>query len=98
MVYLLASLTTRPGEHPKLMAAAKVMIAATRMEPGCLIYDLNVSITNPSEMVFVDAWESRAALSAHFETPHMKVWQAASEGYFVERKIEVIHPEKVEML
>ena len=98
MIYLLASLTARPGEHLELMAAAKVMIAATRQEPGCLVYDLNVSITNPSEMVFVEAWESRAALSAHFETPHMKVWQAASEGYFVERKIEVIHPEKVEML
>ena len=98
MVYLLASLTTRPGEHPKLMAAAKVMIAATRAEPGCLVYDLNVSITNPSEMVFVEAWESRAALSAHFEMPHMKVWQAASDGYFEGAKIEVIHPKKVEIL
>ncbi len=98
MIYLLASLTARAGEHPELMAAAKVMIAATRQEPGCLVYDLNVSITNPSEMVFVEAWESREALTSHFETPHMAVWQVASEGYFTDVKLELIHPEKVEIL
>jgi quinol monooxygenase YgiN len=49
-------------------------------------------------MVFVEAWKSREALSEHFETLHMAVWREASEGYFTERKIEVIHPEKVEAL
>jgi quinol monooxygenase YgiN len=98
MIYVLAHLTCRPGDHPELLTAAKAMIAKTRMEPGCVLYDLNISITDPQSMIFVEAWQSRAALAEHFETPHMAVWRKASEGYFVERRIEVIHPEKVETL
>ncbi len=98
MIYLLAHLKSRPGNHPELMEAAKAMIAATRAEPGCILYDLNVSITDPQSMIFVEAWESREALTAHFEMPHMKVWQKASEGYFTDVKLELIHPDKVELL
>jgi quinol monooxygenase YgiN len=98
MIYLLAHLRARPGGHPELMAAAQAMIAATRTEPGCILYDLNVSVTDPQSMIFVEAWESREALTAHFEMPHMKVWQTASEGYFTDVRLELIHPEKVELL
>ena len=98
MIYLLAHLKARPGNHPELMEAAKAMIVATRTEPGCILYDLNVSVTDPQSMIFVEAWESRDALTAHFEMPHMKVWQAASEGYFTDVKLELIHPERVELL
>jgi quinol monooxygenase YgiN len=97
MIYLLAHLRCRPGAHPELMTAAKAMIAATRAEPGCILYDLNVSITDPQSMIFVEAWKSREALSEHFDAPHMAVWRKASEGYFTERKIEIIYPEKVEV-
>jgi quinol monooxygenase YgiN len=98
MIYLLAHLKARPGDHPELMEAAKTMITATRTEPGCILYDLNTSITDPQSMIFVEAWESREALTAHFEMPHMAVWRAASDGYFVGRTIEIIHPERVELL
>jgi quinol monooxygenase YgiN len=97
MIYLLAHLKCHSGAHPELMSAAKAMIAATRTEPGCILYDLNISITDPQSMIFVEAWESREALSEHFETPHMAVSRRASERYFTERKIEIIHPEKVEV-
>ena len=98
MTYLLAHLTCRPGHRPEFMAAAKTMIAATRLEPGCVVYDLNISITDPQSMIYAEAWQSREALAEHFETPHMVVWRKASEGYFTERRIEIIHPEKVETL
>jgi quinol monooxygenase YgiN len=98
MIYLLAHLKACPGAHPELMAAAKAMIAATRAETGCILYDLNISITDPQSMIFVEAWKNREALVEHFDAPHMAVWRKASEGYFTERKIEVIHPEKVEAL
>lgn len=98
MIFLLAHLRARPGTHPELMAAAKAMIAATRSEPGCILYDLNVSVTDPQSLIFVEQWESRDALTAHFAMPHMKVWQAASEGYFTDVKLELIEPANVEML
>ena len=46
MVYLLAQLTCRAGSHPESTEAAKAMITATRAEPGCILYDLNISITD----------------------------------------------------
>ena len=98
LIYLLAHLTCRLGTHPELMTAAKAMINATRTEPGCILYDLNVSITDPQSMIFVEAWKDREALTEHFNMPHMEVWQKASAGYFENAKIEVIQPEKVEIL
>jgi quinol monooxygenase YgiN len=98
MIYLNAHLRTRPGDHPELMKAAKAMIAATRQEAGCIRYDLHVSVTDPQSMVFVEEWKDRAALEAHFSAPHMAVWRKASEGYFIDRRIDIIHPEKVETL
>lgn len=98
MVYLLAHLRCRAGDHHHLMAAAKTMIDATRLEPGCILYDLNISVSDPQSMVFVEKWQSREALSLHFETPHMQAWRAASKGYFIERNIEIIHPGQIEIL
>ena len=98
MIYLLAHLKARPRKHPELVEAAKAMITATRTEPGCILYDLNASVTDPQSLIFVEQWESREALTAHFGMPHMAVWRRASEGYFVDRKIEIIHPDKVEVL
>ena len=46
MVYLLAQLTCRASSHPESTGAAKAMITATRAEPGCILYDLNTSITD----------------------------------------------------
>jgi quinol monooxygenase YgiN len=97
MIYLLAHLKCHPGVHPELMSAAKAMIAAMKREPGCVLYDLNISITHPQSMTFVEAWKSREALSEYFESPHMAVWRKASAGYRTARKIESIHPEKAEV-
>ena len=37
---------------------------ATRLEPGCISYDLNVSTSDPLRVTFVERWESREALNA----------------------------------
>ena len=95
MVYLPAHLTCRPGHSPELLAAARTMIAAARLEPRCILCDLNISIADPQSTTFVKAWKSREALAEHFETPHTAAWRRASEGYFTERRIEIIRPEKV---
>jgi quinol monooxygenase YgiN len=98
MIYLPAHLGSRPCDHPDLMEAAKAMIWATRLEPGCMPYDLSISVTDPQPTISAEAWNSRGALAEHFESPHMAEWRKASRGYFTERKIEIFHPEKVELL
>lgn len=72
------------------------MVVASNEEPGCLYYDLNVSISDPQVMVFVERWESREALELHINSEHMNVWSKANKGYFIERKAELIYPDRVE--
>ncbi len=98
MLYLIATLTIKPGTLNHVVAAAKPCLAATREEPGCVSYDLHVDVTDDTKLVFVERWKDRAALDAHFKTPHLEAWRQAGGPYMVGRKIEIIEDGKVEVL
>ena len=98
MIYVVATLIVRPEKRGDFLENARDMISATRREDGCISYDLTSSISVPDEFVFVERWESRDALGAHFQTAHMARWRELCEGYLLDRKVEIIHPERVETL
>ena len=98
MIYLISTARLKPGVREQCIAPALVCIAASRNDPGCIAYDLNLSVTDPDRMVFVGVWESRVALDAHFQTAHFKAWRAAVGAFVVDRKLEVITPANVESL
>ena len=50
-------------------------IAASRAEAGCVAYAYAEDVIEPGLLRVNEAWTDRAALDAHFETPHMKQWQ-----------------------
>lgn len=98
MVYVIATLHIHPEKRAPFLEDVRSLIAHTVKEDGCQSYDLLSSITEPNEFVFVERWASRDALSAHFETPHMLDWRRVSAEYLADRKVEIIHPDKVEEL
>ena len=98
MIYVIASLTVAPGKLDALRKAAPSVIEPTRAEPGCISYDLFVSATDPGQVRFVESWRSREALDEHFASAHMAKWRDTSADFFTGRKVEVIHPDKVEIL
>ena len=51
------------------------VIEATRAEAGCIDYAYAEDVLEPGLMRVSEKWESREALAAHFEAPHMKRWQ-----------------------
>ncbi|MCJ2187765.1 putative quinol monooxygenase [Novosphingobium beihaiensis] len=55
--------------------AMERVIAASRAEDGCLSYTYAHDVLEPGLIRVSEAWRDRAALSAHFERPHMKRWQ-----------------------
>ena len=95
MIYVIAELRIKSGMADQAAAAARACIAATVKEDGCISYDLHQSVSDPDRVVFVERWTSRDALTRHLETPHLKAWRAAAAGLVVDRKVEVITPEKV---
>lgn len=96
MIYVIATLTLKPGAREHLLEPARACIAETRREKGCIAYDLFDSVADADTMVFVERWQTREDLSAHSRQPHLAVWREASGPHLVSRVIEVIHPEKVE--
>jgi quinol monooxygenase YgiN len=96
MIYVVATLTIKPGSAETLKAAAQPAIAATRAEKGCISYDLFHSVSDPETMVFVERWDTRADLSAHAKQPHLKAWREASDPLVLRKVIEIVHPEKIE--
>lgn len=98
MIYVVATFSIRPGTLEPFVEAAYATIAATRLEPGCLLYDLHASVTDPERVVFVEQWESRAALDAHLSSDHVAAFGAANRPYVVSSQVDVIYPEHVETL
>lgn len=96
MIYVVATLTIKPDSLDQAIAAGKPCVQATRQETGCIRYDLNVDVMDPTKLVFVEKWESREALEAHFSTPHLDDFRAAGKAFILDSTVEIIHPEKVE--
>jgi len=98
MICVLADLTIKAGSQDVFFAAARTMLAATRSEPGCIRYDLMQDIEDPEHLTFVEEWENREALAAHFKTAHMAAWRTASEPHLVGRNVKILHVGDVETL
>jgi quinol monooxygenase YgiN len=56
------------------------VIATTRNEDGCLLYAYSRDMVDPGLVRVSEQWRDRAALDAHFQTPHMKVWATERVG------------------
>ena len=66
------------------------VIAASLAEDGCRAYSYAEDVTQPGLFRVHEEWDSRPALNAHFDTPHMKHWQATREKLgFADRRISV---------
>ncbi|TYR33097.1 antibiotic biosynthesis monooxygenase [Mesorhizobium microcysteis] len=96
MIYVVATLTIKPGSLEALRAPAAACVAETRKEKGCISYELFASLDDPEKLVFVERWETREDLTAHSKQPHLVAWRDASAPHLVERRIEIVHPERIE--
>lgn len=98
MIYVIATVTVKPGTADAFAGFAAPCIAATRQEAGNISYNLNRREGEVDMFVFVEEWESREHLKAHFETAHMAIYRDATKDMVAERKIEIIEPAKVDIL
>ena len=56
-------------------AAMERMVTASRAEPGCIAYGYAQDVLDPETIHVIEKWQDRAALQAHFTTPHMADWR-----------------------
>jgi quinol monooxygenase YgiN len=79
---------------PERIAEARAemarVIEASLAEDACRAYSYAEDVTEPGLFRVHEEWGSRAALDAHFATPHMKRWQAERDKLgFNDRRISV---------
>jgi quinol monooxygenase YgiN len=96
MIYVIAQLKLKPGTTERACAEARKVVEGTVKEGGCLFYDFNLSVTDPTRLVAVERWASKEALAKHNETPHLLAWRKVVAEIVTERDIQVITPESVE--
>jgi quinol monooxygenase YgiN len=65
-----------PGHEEKLGAELYSLVAPTRAEPGCLVYELHFDPEDPAKFMFYEKFASQEALDYHLNTPHLKRLQS----------------------
>ncbi|GGL10951.1 putative quinol monooxygenase [Nocardia jinanensis] len=76
--------TAKPGRGEDMREVLLAMIEPTLAEPGCVGYELFFHPTDSTRAVLLEEWVDRAALMAHFETPHLKACITAMEDILAE--------------
>lgn len=71
-VTVVATFEARPGRETELRAALLGLVAPTRLEAGCLNYDLHTLPDNPARFLFHENWTTKAALETHLQSPHIQ--------------------------
>jgi quinol monooxygenase YgiN len=72
VVTIIARIKAKPGMEQRMQQDLLALLAPTRSEAGCIIFDLLIDINDPTVFVLYENWESKAALDAHFEQPYVK--------------------------
>jgi quinol monooxygenase YgiN len=73
-VRVIARAVAKHGQKMKVRALLRGMLAPTRAEEGCEVYELFES-HEPGTFYFYELWESKAALVQHAASPHFQALQ-----------------------
>lgn len=79
-VVLTATVKAKPGQEDAVKQALLSLVGPTRKEPGCIVYNLHQSKTDPTMFMFYEQWASQEALDAHGASAHMKAMRPKVEG------------------
>jgi quinol monooxygenase YgiN len=86
-VHVIARSVARTGTEDQLLELLKGMLAPTRAESGCKLYELYES-DSKGRFYFYEIWESQAALHQHAASPHFKHLEQ-TVGELVQEPFEV---------
>ena len=77
---VIANIIAKEDKVDLVKAELIKLIDKTRVEEGCINYDLHQDNSNPAHFVFHENWESEAALDTHLASAHIADYIAAVEG------------------
>ena len=67
-----ATIIARPDTTALLQQALLTLVRATRLEPGCLRYDLLENLQDPAYFAMYEEWKDTTTFEAHQQTAHLR--------------------------
>lgn len=69
MIIITGSVHARPETVEELLRLSLEHVHRSRAEGGCLLHSVLRDVEDPLRLVFLEQWEDRAAVDAHFAVP-----------------------------
>ncbi len=69
---VVARITARKDTVAEVRAILIGLVAPTRAEAGCVVYELLQNRADPTDFTFVEEWASDAAFERHHTTEHIR--------------------------
>ncbi|MGE3173641.1 MAG: putative quinol monooxygenase [Planctomycetota bacterium] len=79
-VRVVAHISARPDTIDAMRDVLKGLLQPTRMEAGCLRYELLQNLHDPTDFTFVEEWRTDADLTQHLAAPHLQAAHGEIEG------------------
>jgi quinol monooxygenase YgiN len=83
MIVVVGRVVTDAERRADLVRVGQTVAAESRQEPGCMSYRIYQDTEKENEFVFVEEWESDAALQEHFATVHVAEFLRAIQATLV---------------
>ena len=77
---IVANIHAKADKIELVKAELQKLIDTTRVEDGCIQYDLHQDNENPAHFMFYENWTNRDLWQIHMNTPHLAAYKAATEG------------------
>jgi len=81
---VVARAVVKEGQEGAFIDAAKILVEATRKEPGCISYTFYQSPIHPVSFIFYEEYKDRAAFDFHAKSDHFKAFAGVAPGILAE--------------
>ena len=71
-----ARITVQPDAVEQFLSYANVIVLASNLEQGCLVYNLYQEVGKPSSFIFYEEYVNQDAIDFHNSTNHFKTFIA----------------------
>lgn len=76
---IVANIHAKAGQEQRVFNALEKLVEPTRMESGCIQYDLHRDNDDPAHFLFYETWENRDLWQAHKHTAHIAAYLEATK-------------------
>lgn len=87
---IVATISVKENYIEELKNIFHTVVDATRMEEGCISYDLHSDVNNPLVFVILEEWKNQEAIDFHNKSQHFQNFKKGIDGKIDNLKIDVI--------